>query len=142
MNSTSSSRQAVLASIAGLLVLNGVLLVSFLAQVSPHPDINLGPLGGAGPFIGTTIAMSVITALLVVWKNKFGYGVALIVVVQNLITFGPHKLLEPSASLTYPAVIAGSVFTGVLLVATISRLHMAEGADDIRPDSSTTGEVQ
>lgn len=125
MTTSERSRQAVLASLAGLVVLNGVLLASFFAQIQPHPELNLGPLGGAGPFIGTTIAVSVVTMLLVVWRNLMGYVSALLVVVQNGITFGPQKLFESSASLTYPAVVAGSLLTIVLLVATLDLLRQS-----------------
>jgi hypothetical protein len=142
MNPIGSNRQAVLASIAGLLVLNGLLLGSFLAQVPPHPEVDLGPLGGAGPFVGTTVAASVVAALLVHWNHRAGYGLALVVVGQNLVTFGPHKLLGPSASLTYPAVVTGSTLAAVLLVATVSELRGTRGTDDARPDSAATGEVR
>ena len=132
-------RQASLASIAGLLVLNGVLLASFLAQVPPHPDVRLGPLGGAGPFVGTTLTIGVVAALLVAWGNRLGYGVSLLVVLQNLVTFGPHKLLGPTAVLTYPAVVAGSVLTAVLFVSTVAGVTSG-GRLGGRSARSTSGE--
>lgn len=138
MRRNSNVRQAILGSVAGLVVLNSVLLASFLTRVPPHPPIALGPLGGAGPFIGTTLTVSAVALLFVYWRSEVGYGVALIVVLQNLVTFGPHKLFEPSASLTYPAVVAGSVLTGVLLVASVSGLRVISGGTS-RIDESRVG---
>lgn len=136
-----SSRRGALASIAGLLVLNGVLLASFLAGVPPHPDVALGPLGGAGPFVGTTIAVGVVAAAFLAWDTDVGYGLALLVVAQNVVTFGPQKLLRPGAALTYPAVVAGSAFAGVLLVAAVSGLRSNRTPDDARVDQSTVDEA-
>lgn len=142
MTTLETGRQAVLASIAGLVVLNGVLLASFLFQVQPHPEVNLGPLGGAGPFVGTTIAVSVVTVALVTWSNPSGYGLALLVVVQNIVTFGPQKLLEPSATLTYPAVVTGSVLNGVLLVATLFMIRRSLSPANSGVTASITEELR
>ena len=58
----------------------------------PHPDVNTGLLAGTGPIIGMIIVVSFVTILLVVWRNPIRYVSALLVIVQNSITFGPQKL--------------------------------------------------
>lgn len=130
-------RQAILGSITGLVILNAVLFTSFLAQIEPHPATNLGPLGGAGPFIGTTIAVSAITLLFAYWRHRIAYGLGAVVVIQNLITFGPHKLLGEAAPLVYPAVVTGSLLTVALLVAVITGVRTdPEQSESRQPDAS------
>ena len=86
------------ACLLGLVVLNAVMLASLLAGVEPHPPPVLGPLGGAGPFIGANLALSVVAALYCLWQSRVGYVAGVIVVVLNVVTFGPHKYFSETAS--------------------------------------------
>jgi len=99
------------------------MLASLLAGVEPHPPAVLGPLGGAGPFIGANIALSAVSAMYCWWQHRAGYFIALVVVVLNLITFGPHKYFSVTASLVYPAITVGTVLSLALLVASIAGLR-------------------
>ena len=93
------------------------------SQQSPVISAVLGPLGGAGPFIGANIALSAVSAMYCWWQHRAGYFIALVVVVLNLITFGPHKYFSVTASLVYPAITVGTVLSLVLLVASIAGLR-------------------
>lgn len=132
-------RHTILGSITGLVILNAVLFASFLAQIEPHPATDLGPLGGAGPFIGTTIAVSALTILFAYWRHRIAYGLGVVVAIQNLITFGPHKLLGEAASLVYPAVGTGSLLTVALLVAVVIGVRAdPEQSERRHPDASSS----
>ncbi len=119
--------QTSVACLIGLIVLNIVMLASLLAGVEPHPPAVLGPLGGAGPFIGANIALSTVGALYCWWQNRAGYIVAILSVFLNVITFGPHKYFQETASLLYPAVTVGTVLSVALLVAGIAGLRRTPG---------------
>lgn len=103
------------------------MLASLLAGVKPHPPAVLGPLGGAGPFIGANISLSAVAVLYCWWQNRVGYLMAFVCVLFNVITFGPHKYFLEKASLLYPAVTVGTTFCVALLAAAITGLRRLRG---------------
>jgi hypothetical protein len=119
--------QTSVASLIGLIVLNIVMLASYLAGVEPHPPAVLGPLGGAGPFIGANVALSTVGALYCWWQNRVGYILAMVSVLLNIITFGPHKYFQEAASLLYPAVTVGTILSVALFAAGVAGLRRTAG---------------
>lgn len=115
--------QTAVACLIGLFVLNTVMLASLLAGVEPHPPTVLGPLGGAGPFIGANLALSAVGAMYCWWRRRVGYVVAIVVVVLNTITFGPHKYFSETGGLVFPAVTVGTILSAAVLVASIAGLR-------------------
>ncbi len=119
--------QTTVACLIGLILLNLVMLASLLAGVEPHPPAVLGPLGGAGPFIGANIALSAVGAIYCWWGHRIGFMVAIVIVVLNFITFGPHKYFSETASLVFPAVTVGIILSVALLVASVAGLRNKTG---------------
>lgn len=111
--------QTSVACLTGLIILNVVMLASLLAGVNPHPPVQLGPLGGTGPFISANVALSTVGALFCWWEYQIGYVLAIVSVILNSITFGPQKYFSETANLIFPAVTTGTMFAVVLLIAAI-----------------------
>jgi hypothetical protein len=114
MEERSWSIQIAVSSLAGLIVLKGLLLGSLWAQVQPHPPARVGP------FIAASLSLAVVSIPLVWWRNKVGYITSVIVGIFGLVSFGPHKFFAESAGQIFPAIIIGTVFSVVLIITTIS----------------------
>ena len=114
MEERSWSIQIAVSSLAGLIVLKGVLLGSLWAQVQPHPPARVGP------FIAASLSLAVVSIPLVWWRNKIGYITSVIVGILGLVSFGPHKFFAESAGQIFPAIVIGTVFSVVLIITTIS----------------------
>jgi hypothetical protein len=116
MSPTDRPRQAALAC---LIVLQTVMLGSLYAGVAPHPPAAT-PLFGIGPFLGA--ALSAAVAALILGPSPAGRGMAGLAAVAALVSFGPQKYLDPQFGLIWPAVLAGQVAAGVILLGVLSRL--------------------
>ena len=116
MEKPSWSIQIVVSSLAGLILLNCVLLGSLWAQVQPHPPANVGP------FIAASLSLAVLSIPLVWWRNKIGYTISIIVGLLGLVSFGPHKFItEPeSAVQVFPAILVGTVLSLALIISSIA----------------------
>ena len=86
------SIQIAVSSLAGLIILKGVLLGALWAQVQPHPPARVGP------FIAASLSLAVLSIPLVWWRNKIGYTTSIIVGLLGLISFGPHNFLANQQS--------------------------------------------
>jgi hypothetical protein len=119
MEKPSWNIQAAVTSLAGLVVLNCVLLGSLWAQVEPHPPARVGP------FIAASLTLTVISIPLVWWRNKkIGYIISIIVGVLGLVSFSPLKFFyDESAGQVFPVIIVGTVLVVVLLIASITGLR-------------------
>ena len=107
------------AALACLIVLQTVMLASLYAGVAPHPPAAT-PLFGIGPFLGA--ALSAAVAALILGPSPAGRGMAGLAAVAALVSFGPQKYLDPQFGLIWPAVLAGQVAAGVILLGVLSRL--------------------
>jgi hypothetical protein len=116
MSPTDRPRQAALAC---LIVLQTVMLASLYAGVAPHPPAAI-PLFGIGPFLGA--ALSTAVAALILGPSPAGRGMAALAAMAALVSFGPQKYLDPQFGLIWPAVLAGQVAAGVILLGLLSRL--------------------
>ena len=117
MEKPSWNIQAALASLAGLIVLKCVLLGSLWAQVEPHPPASVGP------FIAASLSLAVFSIPLVSWRTKIGYAISIIVGLLGLVSFSPLKFFyDESAGQVIPAIIVGTVFSVVLVIASITGL--------------------
>ena len=108
------SIQITVSSLAGLILLKAVLLGSLWAQVQPHPPARVGP------FIAASLSLAVVSIPLVWWRSKVGYTTSIIVGLLGLVSFGPHKFISESANQIFPAIIVGTVFSVVLIIASIA----------------------
>lgn len=113
MEKPSWNIQTAISSLAGLILLQSVLLGSLWAQVQPHPPARVGP------FIAASLSLTVVSVPLVWWRNKIGHTTSIIVGLLGLISFGPHKFFSESANQIFPAIIVGTVFSVVLIISSI-----------------------
>lgn len=111
MEKYSSTLQAAISSLLGLIIINGVMLGALFAQVPPNPP------GKVGPYIGATLSLAVISLALNFWRNRIGYLSAIIVGLMCLLALGPQKFFLESTSLSLsPVIILGSILAVVLIV--------------------------
>ena len=108
------SIQIAVSSLAGLIILKGVLLGALWAQVQPHPPARVGP------FIAASLSLAVLSIPLVWWRNKIGYIISIIVGLLGLVSFGPHKFFSESADQIFPAIIVGTVLSVVLIISSLA----------------------
>jgi hypothetical protein len=119
------------AALATLIVLQGVMLASLYAGVQPHPPAST-PLFGIGPFLGAALSAAVAALIVGPMRGCAGPAMAGLAAVAALVSFGPQKYLDPQFPLIWPAVLAGQVAAGVLLVRLASRLPLiARGRADV-----------
>jgi hypothetical protein len=104
MEKQNSIIQASMSSLIGLIVLNWVMIQALFAQVPPNPP------GQFGPYIGSTIALAVVSLYLVYHHYKIGFISSIIVGLMCLLSMGPQKFfIEPNAKLLIPVIILGTI---------------------------------
>ncbi len=116
MEKPSWNIQMAVSALAGLILLEGVLLGALWAQVQPHPEARLGP------FIAASLSLAIVSIPLVWWRSKIGYTTSIIVGLIGLVSFGPQKFFTESASANqvFPAIIVGTVLSVVLIISSIA----------------------
>ena len=116
MEKPSWNIQMAVSSLAGLIILEGVLLCALWAGVQPHPEARLGP------FIAASLSLAIVSIPLVWWRSKIGYTTSIIVGLIGLVSFGPQKFFteSESASQVFPAIIVGTVLSVVLIISSIA----------------------
>ncbi|MFC1962714.1 hypothetical protein ACFLWB_01780 [Chloroflexota bacterium] len=119
MEKPSWNIQMAVSALAGLIILEGVLLGALWAQVQPHPPARLGP------FIAASLSLAVVSIPLVWWRSKIGYTISIIVGLLGLLAFGPQKFITETESINqvFPAIIVGTVLSVVLIIASITGLR-------------------
>jgi len=104
-------KQASMSSLIGLIILNWVMIHALFAQVPPNPP------GQFGPYIGSTLALAVVSLYLIYHQYKIGYISSIIVGHMCLLSTGPQKFfIEPNAILLTPVIILGTTFSTILLI--------------------------
>ena len=116
MEKPSWNIQMAVSALAGLILLEGVLLGSLWAQVQPHPPARVGP------FIAASLSLAIVSIPLVWWRSKIGYTTSIIVGLIGLVSFGPQKFFTEaeSANQVFPAIIVGTVLSVVLIISAIA----------------------
>lgn len=120
----------VIAALATLIVLQGIMLSALYAGIKPHPPVAT-PLFGIAPFLGA--AMSVALAAIIVQPlgSRAGRILSVLAALMALVSFGPQKYLDAQFDLIYPAVLLGQfaalvIFASVLRVARLQQETVAE----------------
>ncbi len=109
------------AALATLIVLQGVMLASLYAGVQPHPSAST-PLFGIGPFLGAALSAAAAALILGPIRGRAGPAMSGLAAMAALVSFGPQKYLDPQFPLIWPAVLAGQIAAGFLLVGLAARL--------------------
>ena len=117
MEKQNSIIQASMTSLIGLIVLNWVMIQALFAQVPPNPP------GQFGPYIGSTIALAVVSLYLVYCHLKIGYISSIIIGLMCLLSSGPQKFFfELHATELIPVIILGTTFSVTLIICSILAL--------------------
>ena len=120
MEKPSWNIQMAVSALAGLTLLNCVLLGSLWAQIQPHPPARVGP------FIAASLSLAIVSIPLVWWRSKIGYTTSIIVGLLGLISFGPHKFFTEFASQLFPAIVLGTVLSVALIISAIASWRKTE----------------
>jgi len=117
MEKQNSIIQASMSSLIGLIVLNWVMIQALFAQVPPNPP------GQFGPYIGSTIALAVVSLYLVYFHFRIGYISSIIIGLMCLLSTGPQKFFfELHATKLIPVIILGTTFSVTLIICSILAL--------------------
>ncbi|WP_299347356.1 hypothetical protein [uncultured Maritalea sp.] len=102
-------------SLIMLIVLQLTMIFSLFFKVPPHPPIAI-PISGIGPLIGVSIGVALMAILIDPAKDRVARILSVIAVALALISYGPHKYIDPQFPLIWPAVIAAQLASLVILV--------------------------
>jgi uncharacterized membrane protein len=124
-----STRQVV-AALATLILLQGIMLSALYAGIRPHPPIAT-PLFGIAPFLGAAISVALAAIIVQPLGNRAGHSLSVLAALMALVSFGPQKYFDAQFSLIYPAVLLGQfaalvIFASVLKVARPHQETVAE----------------
>ncbi len=111
------SNRHVIAALATLILLQGIMLSALYAGIRPHPPVAT-PLFGIAPFLGA--AMSVALAAIIVQPlgSRVGCTLSVLAALMALVSFGPQKYFDAQFGLIYPAVLLGQ-FAALVIFASV-----------------------
>ena len=108
MTAANQPDRPALAALTTLIVLHGVMLSALYAGVEPHPPARI-PLFGMAPFLGATLSAAAAAMILGPVQTASGRVLSALALLLSLVSFGPHKLIDPAFPLIWPAVAAAWV---------------------------------
>ncbi len=95
-----------------LIVLQVIMLGAFFFQRPPHPPLTT-PGFAMGPFLSAAIATAV--AALFATPGMAATGLTLVALAMALVSYGPHKWLDPLIGEIWPAVVTAQLAIGLTL---------------------------
>ena len=113
-----------MAALGSLIVLNLMLLAFLLAGVDPRPPVQT-PLFGMGPFLAANLAAGMSAMVLGGPATRAGKVLSAVAILLALVSFGPHKLLDPALPLIWPALGTAWVAVGTLVLRLVPAAHPA-----------------
>lgn len=126
------SNRHVIAALATLIVLQGIMLSALYAGIRPHPPVTT-PLFGIAPFIGAAMSGALAAIIVGPLTSREGRILSVIAALMALISFGPQKYFDAQFGLIYPAVLLGQfaalvIFTSVVKAARSQKAMTARQA--------------
>ena len=117
---TTSPRALALGSLAGIVILKLVMLGGLYSRTPPFPPEFLSP------FIGATLALAALSAVLLVSNSRHFLLPTMIFAGASLLSYGPHKLYPgenpfffAQTASVYPAIVVGSVLIATLALSSL-----------------------
>ena len=98
------------AAVLVLLVLIAVMLLALFSRTAPHPPLEIAP------FLGASLAIGTAAWHLLRQDARHGGALAVAFALTALVSFGPHKYVDPAFSRIWPSVITAQVAVIVILV--------------------------
>lgn len=123
---TQSDRSA-LAALIILILLHLFMLATLLAGVPPHPPAQI-PLFGMAPFFAAVLSAAVAAALIGPLETRAGRGLTILAILLSLVSFGPHKAVDPAFPLIWPAVVTAWCAIGCLALSLYKAARRVGGA--------------
>ena len=103
------------AAVLVLLVLTAVMLLALFSRTAPHPPLEIAPFALA-PFLGASLAIGTAAWHLLRQDARHGGALAVAFALSALVSFGPHKYVDPAFSRIWPSVITAQAAVIVILV--------------------------
>ncbi|WP_424981231.1 hypothetical protein [Maritalea sp. S77] len=116
--SENETEKQVGAAIAGLIILQLVMLGSLYAQIAPHPPAII-PISGIGPFLSVSLSAAAGALIIGPLNGRWGRILGLLAAVLAMVSFGPQKYIDPQFPLVWPAVVFGQLCAGYIVFANI-----------------------
>jgi len=114
------------AALAILIILQSLMLASLYTLTEPHPPLTI-PLFALAPFLSASIALAAAAAILGPASDRPGRAVCAVAAITALVSFGPHKWLDPAIALIWPAVALAQIACAVLLVRALAPGRWSRG---------------
>ena len=113
-----------------LAVLQTIMLGALFAGVPPHPPAAI-LLFGMAPFLAASIAIAL--AAMLAGPSRTGRVLTLLAALLALISYGPHKYVDPNLALIWPSVVLGQA-AALWCVLGLVRAHRAARSHDPAAD--------
>ncbi|MGI3186362.1 hypothetical protein [Nioella aestuarii] len=114
MTQSTVSPQSAQAALAVLIILHLFMLATLLAGVAPHPPATI-PLFGLAPFFAAVVSALASAMMVGPMQTRAGRLLTVIAIALSLVSFGPHKVVDPAFPLIWPAVISAWVAIAFLV---------------------------
>ena len=101
-------------ALATLAILQLIMLGALYAGVPPHPPARL-PLFAMAPFLGLSLALCAVAAILLKPNPRSAATVALAASLAAMVSYGPHKIVDPAFAQIWPAVLGAQAAVIALL---------------------------
>jgi len=114
------STRHVIAALATLILLQGIMLCALYAGIRPHPPVAT-PLFGIAPFLGAAMSVAVAAIIVQPLGNRAGRILSVLAALMALVSFGPQKYFDAQFGLIYPAVLLGQ-FAALVIFASVVKV--------------------
>ena len=118
--SSAHHRALALGALSGIFTLKLVMLGGLYSRTPPFPPEFLSP------FIGATLALAALSAVLLVSNSRHFLLPTVIFAAASLLSYGPHKLYPgenpfffAQTPSVYPAIVVGSILIGTLVLSSL-----------------------
>lgn len=107
----------IVAALATLILLQGIMLSALYAGIRPHPPITT-PLFGIAPFLGAAMSIALGAIIVRPLESRAGRILSVLAALMALVSFGPQKYFDAQFGLIYPAVLL-SQFAALVIFASV-----------------------
>lgn len=114
------SNRHVVAALAVLILLQGIMLSALYAGIRPHPPVAT-PLFGIAPFLGAATSVALAAIIMQPLTSRAGRVLSVLAALMALVSFGPQKYFDAQFGLIYPAVLLGQ-FAALVIFASVVKV--------------------
>lgn len=111
----------------GLALLQLLMLLALMSGLEPHPPAYAAPFA-MGPFLSASIVLCVVAALQVPRQGMSSPLMGMLAATLALLSYGPHKWLDPQIAHIWPAVLLGQLAAIGVWIGSLARFRQAFSA--------------